>query len=141
MFMSNPENREPDEFHKKLIESTVRFQNMQDGLVPYKETSECRRIERIIIEKNKSRVGKPEPVRCESTSEEFLKALIKYGPLSEEQLTIKFPYYGYAISRLMVVQVDVGHVIMEGNVYQITELGRQSIKYGFDKKFLKLNKR
>jgi len=137
--MSSPENRKTDEFHQKLIESTVRFQNERDGLVPYEETPECSRIERIIFEKNKSRVGKPELVRNDSIGEELLKALIKYGPLSEGQLTIKYPSYGYAISHLMTIQVDVGHVTMEGNVYQITELGRQSVTYGFGKKFLKLN--
>jgi len=93
-----------------------------------------------VLEKPYHRVGEPVKRRQKSPSERILETLIKDGPLSENQLIERFPAYGYAIPRLMVIEVCAGHVTMEGDVYQITERGLQLVKYGFGKKFFKLSK-
>lgn len=151
--MNGSENNELFEFHEKFMTAAMRVHNAECFGVPYSETPEYKRLERILIEasrektlqkhlgKEHRRVGEPVRHRRKSPSQKFLEVFRKKRRLSYDELIQILPEYAYAIPDLIAIKMRSGHIIEVGeNVYEITEKGRQSITYGFEKKFFKLNK-
>ena len=96
------------------------------------------------LELGKYRVGSPSKPSSKPITDRILETLNKKGPLSLDSLIENFPQYNYCMKDLLAIKVeskDVREIKENSSVlYEITEHGRQSVKYGFGKKFFKLNK-